>query len=345
MKTECPLPISNYDHILLAHGGGGRLTQQLINDIFYPAFSNPLLDQQHDGAVFSSPGKQLAYTTDSFVVDPIFFPGGNIGDLAINGTVNDLACCGATPLYLTAAFIIEEGFPIADLKRIVESMGDAARKAGVQIVTGDTKVVDRHKCDKIFINTSGIGIIPPGIEISPKKVCPGDAVIVSGLIGQHGICILSTRENLGFETNIKSDTAALNGMVSNLTASIPDIHVIRDPTRGGLSSTLNEIAQTAHVSIEIDERRLPISKQVSAACELLGLDPLYIANEGLILIFVPEKYAEKALQIIQGHPRGENAAIIGSVTGDKQAEVTLKTIYGETRLVDMISGEQLPRIC
>ncbi|MFQ7040295.1 MAG: hydrogenase expression/formation protein HypE [Barnesiella sp.] len=334
-----------YDHIVMAHGGGGRLTQQLIEEVFHPAFSNPLLDQYHDGAIIDLPLRHIAYTTDSFVVNPIFFPGGDIGDLAVNGTVNDLLSCGATPCYLSAGFIIEEGLPISELKIIVESMKEAAQAAGVSIVTGDTKVVERGKCDKIYINTSGIGIIPAGIDISLKRIKKGDAIILTGGIGNHGVCILSTRENLGFETIIKSDTAALTTMITNLLASIPDIHIMRDPTRGGLSSTLNEIAEGANITIEIEEDKLPVSEEVAAACNLLGLDPLYVANEGTMLIFVPEEQAEDALRLIRRDKHGKQAAIIGHVTDDKESDVYLKMPLGQTRKLDMLSGEQLPRIC
>ena len=253
IHLNCPIPFTDSDRVLLAHGGGGRMTHQLISQVFYPAFRNPLLEQDHDGCVFPMEEGRLAYSTDSFVVDPIFFPGGDIGDLAINGTVNDLACCGARPLYLTAGFILEEGLPLADLQRIVQSMKRAAERAGVQIVAGDTKVVERGKCDKLFINTSGIGIVPPGIRIAPDQATPGDVVICSGPIGLHGITILSARESLGFETDLKSDTASLNILISELLHTIGEVHVLRDPTRGGVSGTLNEIAQDAGV----DQRNLP----------------------------------------------------------------------------------------
>lgn len=346
MKTiKCPLPHVQTDTIQLAHGGGGKMTHQLISDLFYPAFSNPLLNEQHDGAVFDTPGMRLAYTTDSFVVDPIFFQGGDIGDLAVNGTVNDLACCGADPVFLTAAFIIEEGFPVEDLRRIVHSMERAARKAGVQIVTGDTKVVNRGKCDKIFINTSGVGRVRPGIRIHPDQIRKGDAVLISGNIGEHGICILSTREGLGFESTVRSDTASLNRMTGELLQH-NTIHLMRDPTRGGLSSTLNEIAESANIRIEMEEELLPLSEGVVAACELLGLDPLYVANEGLMLIFLPEEETESALTLLRNFPEGVNACRIGTVTADEcEGEVILHTYLGGSRIVDMLSGEQLPRIC
>ncbi len=346
MKTkQCPLPYNPKDLIQLAHGGGGKLTHELISTMFYPAFSNPILNEQHDGAIFDCKEGRMAYTTDSFVVDPIFFNGGDIGDLAVNGTVNDLTCCGATPLFLTAAFIIEEGFPMSDLQRIVESMKKASQKAGVAIVTGDTKVVDKGKCDKIFINTSGIGIIDPNIHIHSDRIEEGDSIIISGKIGQHGICILSTRESLGFETDVASDTASLNHMIQSLSESVP-IHFMRDPTRGGLSSTLNEIADSASVRIELDEESLPIGESVLSACELLGLDPLYIANEGLMLIFVPKKHAEKTVELLKQFPEGKDACIIGKVTAkNTDGAVLLNTLYGGQRIIEMLRGEQLPRIC
>lgn len=311
---DCPTPTQKYDRIVMAHGGGGRMTSRLIEKIFYPAFQNKWLEQAHDGATLNLPSARIAITTDSFVVDPLFFPGGNIGDLAINGTVNDLLCCGATPLYLSAGFILEEGLPIETL-------------------------------NKIFINTTGVGIVPENIDIGLHRIKKGDAVIVTGDIGNHGICILSTRDSLGFETSIQSDTAALTQIVSNLLAGVPDVHILRDPTRGGLSSTLNEIAEGANVTIAIDENELPISSSVNAACDLLGLDPLYVANEGIMLVFLPDEYAERALQIIRSDIHGKNARIIGHVTEDRHPEVILKLSLGQTRILDMLSGEQLPRIC
>lgn len=345
MELNCPLPVTEAEYILLGHGSGGRLTRKLIDEVFYPAFRNPILEQDHDGGVFAVDKKRMAITTDSYVVDPIFFPGGNIGDLAINGTVNDLACCGAKPLYLTVGFILEEGFAIADLKVIVNSMRKAADKAGVFIVTGDTKVVERGKCDKIFINTSGVGVLDDDINISPAKACAGDVVICSGPIGVHGITILSTRESLGFETSLQSDTAALNGMLSELCGQIKDIHVLRDPTRGGVSSTLNEIAQTSHVEIEIEEALLPVPEVVRSASELLGLDPLYIANEGVVLVILPSEVSEDALKIMRSFPEGKQAVSIGTVKSSERASVKLKTLYGGRRIVTMLNGDQLPRIC
>ncbi|MEG0948027.1 MAG: hydrogenase expression/formation protein HypE [Bacteroidales bacterium] len=342
---NCPIPHIDPTTIQLSHGGGGRMTHQLIANLFYPAFSNPLLNDQHDGAVFDCDGARLAYTTDSFVVDPLFFNGGNIGDLAVNGTVNDLTCCGAKPLFLTAAFIIEEGFSMDQLRLIVNSMRDAAQKAGISIVTGDTKVVDKGKCDKIFINTSGIGIVPKGCRIHPDQIEPGDVVILSGPIGKHGICILSSRENLGFETAIASDTASLNGMIEALLDEIP-VHVLRDPTRGGISSTLNEIAEAAGMRIVLEEEQLPIPEEVASACDLLGIDPLYVANEGVMIIIVREEYVKRTLQILHRFPEGKDAVAVGRITEKiPEGEVVLHTYLGGNRIVEMLSGEQLPRIC
>lgn len=345
ITTNCPLPFTDSDCVLLAHGGGGRLTHELISGIFYPAFRNPLLEQDHDGCVFPVEAGWMACSTDSFVVDPIFFPGGDIGDLAVNGTVNDLACCGARPLYLTAGFILEEGLPLSDLRRIVGSMKAAAERAGVQIVAGDTKVVERGKCDKLFINTSGVGVVPKGVRISPDRAQPGDVVICSGPIGPHGITILSARESLGFETNLKSDTVSLNNMIAGLLDSIEDVHVLRDPTRGGVSGTLNEIAQAAGVEIILDEASLPIPDAVRGASEILGLDPLYVANEGLVLAILPEEKADKALAIMRNCPEGKGATVIGHIAMKGKPLVKMKTLYGNYRIVDMLSGEQLPRIC
>ena len=345
MEITCPVSVNDSGCILLGHGSGGRLSHQLINDIFYPAFGNSLLEQNHDGCVFHVEKGRIACTTDSFVVNPIFFSGGNIGDLAINGTVNDLACCGAEPRYLTAGFILEEGLPLADLQRIVVSMKAAAEKAGVAIIAGDTKVVERGKCDKIFINTTGIGIVPHDVDISPSKVKQGDAVICSGDIGVHGIAVLSARESLGFETELKSDTVALNKMCLNLVNEIKDIHVLRDPTRGGVGTTLNEIARSAKVEIELDEASIPVPKQVFAASEILGIDPLFIANEGIVLVILPEEYAEKAISILRSFQEGKNAKHIGRVKTQGKALVKLKTIYGNHRIISMLAGDQLPRIC
>jgi hydrogenase expression/formation protein HypE len=345
MNLSCPIPFSDTDRILLGHGSGGVLTHRLISDVFYRAFANPLLEQDHDGCVFPVEKGRLACSTDSFVVNPVFFPGGNIGDLAVNGTVNDLACCGAKPLYLTAGFIMEEGLLLSDLQRIVDSMKKAADKAGVQIITGDTKVVERGKCDQIFINTAGIGVVEEGVNISPRNAAEGDAIICSGPIGIHGITILSAREGLEFETTLESDSASLNKMIGELVTNIRDIHVLRDATRGGLSSSLNEIAQTAGVEMELDESSLVIPEAVRAASEMLGLDPLYIANEGVVLVILPQRYVEQALLLMRNHPEGRQAVVIGKVTNKGRALVRIKSLYGGYRVINTLNGEQLPRIC
>lgn len=344
MNINCPIPFTDSDCVLLAHGSGGRLTHELIRNMFYPVFANPLIEQNHDGCVFAVGSGNMACSTDSFVVDPLFFPGGNIGDLAVNGTVNDLACCGATPLYLTAGFILEEGLPLSGLYRIVMSMKDAADHAGVKIIAGDTKVVERGKCDKIFINTSGIGMVPAGIRIAPELAQPGDVVICSGPIGLHGITILSARESLGFKTTLKSDTASLNNMLGQLLNGIGGVHVLRDPTRGGVATTLNEIASSALVEIVLDETSLPIPEEVKGASEILGLDPLYIANEGIVLVILPEKETDEALRIMRNFPEGKDAVVIGKVAEGKPI-VRMKTLFGGSRIIDMLTGEQLPRIC
>lgn len=344
LNVSCPVPITNYDQVTMAHGGGGSLSNQLIEKMFLPELSNPLLNEGHDGAIFDLPGK-LAFSTDSFVVNPIFFPGGDIGDLAVNGTVNDLVCCGAVPRYLSLGMIIEEGFSMEELWQIVQSIGKAAKIAGVQVVTGDTKVVDKGKGDKIFINTSGIGHIPDNINIGPKRAQAGDVVIINGKIAEHGVAIMSSREGLEFETSIISDTMPLNDLMNEVYSVTRDVHVLRDPTRGGVSSALNEIAKTANVGIEINEKDIPISEQVKGACEILGLDPLYIANEGKILIIVPEEYSDQILEKMRRHPAGQDSSIIGTVSSELKRMVRMKTSIGSTRIVDMISGEQLPRIC
>jgi hydrogenase expression/formation protein HypE len=341
----CPIPIEQYPNVLLAHGGGGRLTQQLLEKIFLPAFGNSMLGARHDGAVFDLPAQKLAFTTDSYVVHPLFFPGGDIGTLAINGTVNDLAMCGARPLYLSAGFIIEEGLPMDTLWRIVQSMAAAAREAGVQLVTGDTKVVDRGKGDGIFINTAGIGMIEAGHPISPASIKPGDAILLSGDIGRHGIAIMAVREGLEFESTIMSDCAPLSGIVLSLIAGQIETHCLRDLTRGGLASALVEIAEAANLHLEINESAIPLLEDVKGACEILGFDPLYVANEGRFISFVPAGEAEQALRIMRAHPLGEQACIIGTVMNDKPGLVTMRSRIGATRIVDTLSGEQLPRIC
>ncbi len=344
-SLSCPIPKSDYDRILLAHGGGGTLSHRLISKLFYPQFANEILDQQHDSGVFQINESRLAFTTDSYVVHPIFFPGGDIGSLAVNGTINDLSMAGAKPLFISAAFIIEEGFEIEELWKIVLSMEKAAKEAGVKIITGDTKVVDRGKGDKIFINTSGIGTVPEGVNISPQNCLPGDVIILSGKIAEHGVAIMSSRENLEFETTIKSDSAPLNGLVEKILHASKEIHVMRDPTRGGIASTLNEIAMTAKIGILIEEEKIPISEEVKGACEILGLDPLYIANEGKLIAFVPENKAAEVLEAMRSHHLGKEACIIGKVVLSDPETVIMKTSIGSTRIVDMMSGEQLPRIC
>jgi hydrogenase expression/formation protein HypE len=345
LMGSCPIPISDYREIVLAHGSGGKLSQQLIQKIVLPQFRNELLEPLHDGAIFSVNGARLAFSTDSFVVSPIFFPGGDIGKLAVHGTVNDLSMCGARPLYLSAGFILEEGTSMEDFWRIVSSMREAAAEAGVALVTGDTKVVDRGKADKIFINTSGIGVVPDGVDIAPGRARVGDKVIVSGEIAVHGMAIMSVREGLEFETQIASDTAPLNRLVESILAAVPDVHVLRDPTRGGITSALTEIAQAAKLGIRLDEARIPISEEVKGACEILGLDPLYVANEGKLLAVVPAEAADAALTAMRTHPLASKAAVIGEVVADHPEFVTMKTRVGGTRVVDMLSGEQLPRIC
>jgi hydrogenase expression/formation protein HypE len=341
----CPIPISEYPYVLLAHGGGGKLGQQLIQKMIVPQFHNELLEPLHDGAIFTHNGTRFAFSTDSYVVSPIFFPGGDIGELAVNGTVNDLAMCGATPLYLSAAFIIEEGFPMDDLWRVIVSMQAAAAKSEVMLVTGDTKVVDRGKGDKIFINTSGVGVIPEGIQIGSKNAQVGDKIIISGSIALHGIAIMSVREGLEFESPIKSDTAPLNGLVEAMFQASKNIHVLRDPTRGGVASSLNEIATSSKVGIRIDADAIPLTEPVRGACEILGLDPLYVANEGKLIAFVPVGDAEKVLGAMCEHPLGKESKIVGEVVAEHRGTVVMRTTIGGMRVVDMLSGEQLPRIC
>ena len=333
------------DKILLDHGSGGKASHRLIADLLVPEFKNPILAQLNDGAVFDIEGKRLAFSTDTYVVDPIFFPGGSIGDLAVNGTVNDLAMCGAIPLYLSVGLVIEEGFSMADLTKILKAMRYAAANADVQIVTGDTKVVPNGAADKIFINTSGIGLIPAGNNISGHNACPGDKIILSGVIADHGITVLTQREGMAFESPIQSDTAPLNHMVRKMIAASDQIHALRDPTRGGVGTSLNEIAAQSKVGIKIYEDALPIREEVSGICELLGFDPLYIANEGKLLAFVGPDYAEKVLETIKGSEYGKDACIIGEVSADSPGKVFMKTHIGGTRIVDMLTGEQLPRIC
>lgn len=337
--------MNNNDIILLDHGAGGKVFHAMFSQMILPLFDNGLLAKQDDGAVFEVPGGRMAFSTDSYTVDPIFFPGGDIGELAVNGTVNDVAMCGATPLYISVGLIIEEGMKIEDLRRILQSMARAAQKAGVRIVTGDTKVVPRGKVDKIFINTSGIGRIPVGVNVSGDRARPGDKVIVSGTIADHGITILSEREGLKFDSDVQSDSAPLNHMVKAVLESGCPVHVLRDPTRGGLGTTLNEIAVQSKVGIRLFEDRLPVRGPVRGICELLGFDPLYLANEGKLIAIVPQADADQVLEIIRRDEFGKEAVIIGEVTDRDPGRVVLETLIGGTRIVDMLTGEQLPRIC
>jgi len=341
----CPIPISQYPHVLLAHGGGGKLMHTLIEKMLVPAFSSPLLETRHDSAVLRLGDARLAFTTDSFVVRPLFFPGGDIGALAVNGTVNDLAMAGARPLALSLALIIEEGLPMDTLWRVVQSVQAAAQAAGVQIVTGDTKVVDRGKGDGVFINTAGIGLVEHGLEISPASVRAGDAVLLSGDIGRHGIAIMAQREGLAFESEIASDCAPLVEPVRLLIEAGVSVRCLRDLTRGGLGSALIEIAEAAKLHVHIDERAVPVREDVRGACEILGLDPLFVANEGRFAAFVAPEDADRALEILRAHPLGEDAVRIGEVRDDRAGLVTLRSAIGADRVVDMLSGEQLPRIC
>ncbi|MEZ4868592.1 MAG: hydrogenase expression/formation protein HypE [Caldilineaceae bacterium] len=341
----CPIPLRDHPSIVMGHGGGGKLSAELVEHLFLPAFHNDLLAALGDATVLEIGGQRLAFTTDSYVVQPLFFPGGSIGDLAINGTVNDLAMRGAQPLYLSAGFILEEGLALDRLGALAQLMGEAARKAGVALVAGDTKVVDKGHGDGLYINTSGIGLIPPGVEIGPTRARPGDVVIVSGEIGLHGMAIMSVREGLEFETIIASDCAPLNGLMAAMLATTAEIHVLRDPTRGGVASALNEIAKASQVGIVLQERALPVPPAVHSACEILGMDPLYVANEGKLIAIVPAAVAKPLLERMQQHPYGEKAVVIGQVTSDHPGLVVAKTSIGGTRVVDMQVGEQLPRIC
>jgi hydrogenase expression/formation protein HypE len=343
---SCPMPIQDYPHVMMAHGGGGRLMNDLIARMFGAAFSNRLLDRRHDGAVFDAPAAgRLAITTDSYVVRPRFFPGGNIGVLAVDGTVNDLAMCGAKPLYLTAGFILEEGLPMEELWSIVRAMREAADAAGVWIVTGDTKVVDRGAADGVFINTAGVGILAHSLDIAPASVRPGDAILVNGDLGRHGMAIMAVREGLEFDSEIESDCAPLNHLVAALLDADIGIRCLRDLTRGGLASALAEIAEASGCRIRIDEAAIPVRDDVRGACEILGFDPLYVANEGRFVAFVAPEDADRALEILRALPHGEGAACIGRVADDGDRLVVLRSRIGGNRIVDMMSGEQLPRIC
>ncbi|MBU0491569.1 MAG: hydrogenase expression/formation protein HypE [Chloroflexi bacterium] len=334
--------------VLLAHGSGGRLSHDLVRDVFAGRLTNPLLDELDDAAVFALPAGagRLAFTTDSYVVQPLFFPGGDIGKLAVCGTVNDLAMRGATPLYLSAGFIIEEGFPLADLARIVDSMAGAAREAGVSVVTGDTKIVNRGAADKVFINTAGVGVVPPGVNVGASRVQPGDAVLVSGPVGDHGMAVMTQREGLRFQSLLVSDCAPLNGLVAAMLAAAPGaVHCLRDATRGGLATVLVEVADTSRVGIEVDETAIPVREPVRAACELLGLDPLYVANEGTLVAFCAADAADAVLTAMRAHSYGREAVRIGRTGGEHPGRVALRTALGVRRVLDMLAGEQLPRIC
>jgi hydrogenase expression/formation protein HypE len=343
-ELNCPLPL-RHETIQMAHGGGGRIMRELLEQVMLPAFRNEALDGRHDSAVVTLNGSRVAFTTDTYVVQPRFFPGGDIGKLAVYGTVNDLAVSGATPLYLTCGMVLEEGLPVAELLRVVESMRAAALECGVTIVTGDTKVVDRGKGDGIFINTAGIGLVPEGVVIGPRSVQAGDAVLVSGDLGRHGIAVMSVREGLTFETPIESDCASVHPLAQALLGGGIAVHCMRDPTRGGVASVLNEIALDGAVGIEIEEAALPVLDGVRGACEMLGLDPLYVACEGRMVAFVPEEQAEAALALLQGAQGGAGARRIGRVTAEGKGTVLVRTVLGTRRILDLLSGEQLPRIC
>jgi hydrogenase expression/formation protein HypE len=342
---DCPLPLSEYPRVLLAHGGGGRLTQSLIEKMLLPAFDNPFLAPLHDGALLPLDGQRLAFSTDSYVVSPPFFPGGDIGRLAVFGTANDLAMCGARPLFLSCALILEEGLRMESLWRIIVSMKEAAQEAGVQIVTGDSKVVERGKGDGVFINTSGIGAVLPGVEVGPQRVRPGDEIVLSGPLGVHGIAIMALREGLSLDADVKSDSAPVFPMVRALVEEGIEIHMLRDPTRGGLSAALNETANKSGVGMIIEEERLPVSPEVQGVCEILGLDPLYVANEGNFIAVVKEGWGERAAELLRRHPLGKEAVAIGRAVPEHPGTVIMRTRIRGERVVDVMSGEQLPRIC
>jgi len=342
---SCPIPIQRHPRVLMAHGGGGELSRQLVEAMFLPSFANPALEQRHDGALLDLTGSRIALTTDSYVVRPLFFPGGDIGRLAVNGTVNDLAMCGARPLYLSVGLILEEGLEMETLWRVTRSLAEAAEEAGVQLVTGDTKVVDHGKGDGIFINTAGVGVREHDRAIGPRSVRPGDQLLLSGDLGRHGIAILAAREGLEFETAVESDCASLAPLVLQLLSEGVEVHCLRDLTRGGLASALVEVAAAAGLSTAIREDAIPVLEEVQGACEMLGFDPMYVANEGRFVAFVPERDAVRALEIMRGHPLGAEAARIGAVEDDSRGLVRMITRLGTARIVEMLSGEQLPRIC
>jgi hydrogenase expression/formation protein HypE len=341
----CPVPLAHNEQIVMGHGSGGKMALDLITKTFLPAFDNPALRAGDDGAVVDVPAGRIAVSTDSHVVTPLFFPGGDIGKLSVCGTVNDVAVMGAKPLYMTVGFILEEGLPLETLRRVVESMRQAADEAGVQIVSGDTKVVQRGKADGLYINTTGVGVLPEGRVIGGAQARPGDVVLLSGPMGDHGIAVLAARGELGFETDIQSDCAPLNGLIADLLVACPDVHVLRDPTRGGVATTLNEIARQSGMCITLFEKSLPVRPAVAAVCEILGFDPLYVANEGKVLVILPRENADKALETMRASKYGADAVLIGEVTESPQGRVLMKTAIGSTRVVDMLAGEMLPRIC
>jgi hydrogenase expression/formation protein HypE len=339
-----PLDIA-HGQVDMSHGSGGRAMAQLVEQMFTAAFDNEWLAQRNDQALLPQPAGRIVMATDCHVVSPLFFPGGDIGCLSVHGTINDVAMAGARPLYLAAGFILEEGFPLAELERIVESMAAASRGAGVPVVTGDTKVVEKGKADGVFVTTTGVGVVPPGIHISGDRARPGDRIIVSGTVGDHGMAVLSKRESLAFGTDLLSDTAALHGLVAAMIAAVPEVRVLRDPTRGGLATTLNEIATQSGAGMMIDEAAVPVQRQVAAACEFLGLDPLYVANEGKLVAIVPPEHAQQLLDVMRVHPLGRSAALIGEVVADAHCFVQMRTRFGGKRIVDWLTGDQLPRIC
>lgn len=342
---NCALPVNHSDQIVIGHGSGGRMTHDLIARVFQAFLNSPSLSAGDDFAALSLAGARLAVSTDSHIVKPLFFPGGDIGKLAVCGTVNDVAVSGAQPFCLTAGFILEEGLPVETLQRVLASMQAAAAEAGVQFIAGDTKVVERGKCDGLFINTTGIGVIPEGVILHGANARPGDALLISGTLGDHGIAVLSARGELAFQTSVVSDVAPLNGLISDLLKAAPAVHVLRDPTRGGLATTLNEIARQSQACLMLEEEALPVRPEVQAACEMLGFDPLYVANEGKVVIILPEEEADQALSALRSHPYGKQARKIGHVAAAPAGKVLMRTLIGGTRIVDMLAGEILPRIC
>ncbi|MEV4918120.1 hydrogenase expression/formation protein HypE [Streptomyces tirandamycinicus] len=345
LAWTCPLPLRDQPRVVMGHGGGGALSAELVRDVFAPAYGGPALSAMNDSATIELGGARLAFSTDSFVVRPLFFPGGSIGHLAVNGTVNDLAMSGARPAYLSCGFILEEGVETEVVRRVAEALGEAARAAGVEVATGDTKVVEAGHGDGVFINTSGIGLVPPGVDLRPQRVVPGDVVIVSGPIGVHGVAVMSVREGLEFGVEIESDCAALAGLVEAMLAVTEDLHVLRDPTRGGLAAALNEIAAASGTGVVVQERAVPVPAPVANACAVLGLDPMYVANEGKLVAFVPREHADAVLAAMRAHPLGREAAVIGEAVADHPGMVVARTGLGGTRVVDLPLGEQLPRIC